>query len=220
MKMNNKKKLVFNLLFNLLSICLLFSVIMLILTNFTQDTGFDDSNLEKDIIDYEFCTMELFSEYEKGDSLKKYLISTKNAPSDEKYIKDLSKQITENHNTSLSKAEAIFDWVKKNISYFRYSDTNYGGEETLQKRVGNCVDTSHALVSLFRAEGIPARYVSGECEFTEGDLAGITVSHVWVQVLINNEWVVADGIYEKNKLGYVCNWNTSSYKLYKIYPNI
>jgi len=182
--------------------------------------SFNDSNLSKTPINNNIYTKELFNKYEKNDSLEKYLISTKNAPSEDEDIKELSKQITKNHNTTLSKAEAIFDWVKENISYSRYSDTKYGGAETIKKRKGNCVDTSHALVSLLRASNIPARYVSGKCEFIEGELAGSTTSHVWVQVLIDGEWMVADGIYEKNRLGYVTNWKTDSYEIYKIYSNI
>ncbi|MCL2115794.1 MAG: transglutaminase family protein [Methanobrevibacter sp.] len=165
-------------------------------------------------------TIELFSKYKKGDSLNKYLSSTKNAPSKGKYIKDLANQITKNHNTTLSKAEAIFDWVKNNIKYSRYSNTKYGGEKTIKNSKGNCVDNSHALTSLLRASNIPVRYVNGRCDFTKGDLARVTVSHVWVQVLINDQWMVADGIYKGNRLGYVANWKANSYKLYGFYPSI
>ncbi|MDR2967854.1 MAG: transglutaminase-like domain-containing protein [Methanobacteriaceae archaeon] len=165
-------------------------------------------------------TIELFSKYKKEDSLNKYLVSTKNAPSNGIYIKELANQITKNHNTTLSKAEAIFDWVKNNIKYSRYSNTKYGGENTIKNRRGNCVDTSHALVSLLRASNIPVRYVNGRCDFTKGDLAKVTVAHVWIQVLIDDQWMVADGIYKGNRLGYVTNWKANSYKHYGFYPSI
>jgi len=165
-------------------------------------------------------TIGLFNKYKSGDSLSKYLISTKNAPANSKYIKELAKQITKGHNTTLSKAEAIFDWVKNNIKYSGYGNTKYGGEKTIKQKRGNCVDTSHALVSLLRASNISARYVNGRCEFTKGDLAKITVAHVWVQVLVGNQWMVADGIYKGNRVGYVTNWKVNSYKFYGIYSSI
>jgi len=178
------------------------------------------SILKKSPINNNGYTLVLFSNYKKGDSLHKYLLSTKNSPSKEKYIKKLAKEITKNQNTTIGKAQAIFNWVKNNIKYSRYGYTKYGGEKTLKKRKGNCVDTSHALVSLFRASNIPARYVNGQCSFTKGDLAKVTVSHVWVQAKINNKWMVADGIYKGNRLGYVANWKVNSYKHYGFYPNI
>ena len=182
--------------------------------------SFNDSSPSNKFSNDDRYSKELFSKYDENDSLEKYLISTKNAQSDEEDIKELSNNITKNRNTTWSKAEAIFDWVKENISYSNYGDTKYGGAGTIKIRKGNCVDTSHALVSLLRANNIPARYVSGKCEFIEGDLAGSTTSHVWVQVLIDGEWVVVDGTYEGNRLGYVINWKTDSYKLYKFYSNI
>jgi len=213
----NKKGILF-------SICLLFSIILLnnvFLDNFSYGADLNNPNqVNKNFTNKANYTSKLFNTYKKGDSLKKYLIPTKNAPCNKKYIKDLSKKITENKNTTLSKAEAIFDWIKKNIKYSRYSNTKYGGEKTIKKHKGNCVDNSHALVSLLRASDIPSRYVNGRCQFTKGDLKGVTVAHVWVQVLVDNKWMVADGIYKGNKLGYVANWKVNSYKHYGIYPSI
>jgi len=165
-------------------------------------------------------TIELFNKYIMNDSLKKYLISTKNAPSNKKFIKALARQITKGHTTTFSKAEAIFDWVKNNIKYSRYSNTKHGGEKTIRQKKGNCVDNSHALTSLLRASKVPVRYVNGRCEFTKGDLARVTVAHVWVQVLVNDKWMVADGIYKGNRLGYVTNWKPETYKHFGIYPSI
>ncbi|KZX15737.1 transglutaminase-like domain-containing protein [Methanobrevibacter filiformis] len=164
-------------------------------------------------------SINLFSKY-KGDSKRKYLASTKNAPAKNKYIKNLAKKITKKSKTKIEKAEAIFNWVKTNIKYSRYSNTKYGGKKTIKYREGNCVDNTHAIVSLMRASGIPARYVNGRCKFTKGALAKVTVSHVWGQVLINNKWYVVDGTYRSNRLGYVANWKTNSYSLYGIYINI
>jgi hypothetical protein len=165
-------------------------------------------------------TVVLFNSYKKGDSLRKYLAATKNAPKNDVYIVKLANKVTKGETTVLGKAKAIFDWIKTNIKYSRYSNTKSGGKKTIKLKKGNCVDTSHALVTLLRASGIPARYLNGRCSFTKGDLKGVTVSHVWVQVLVGKKWMVADGIYKGNRLGYVGNWKVNSYSLYGKYPSI
>jgi len=165
-------------------------------------------------------TSALFDNYNNNDSIDKYLISTSHAEKDDDYIESLAKNITKNESTNLEKAEAIFDWVKNNIDYSRYSNTKYGGKNTIIYGIGNCVDTSHALVALLRASDIPARYVNGKCIFTKGELKCETVSHVWVQVLIDDKWMVADGIYDENKLGYVTNWDLNSHIVYGKYANL
>ncbi|MDR1818753.1 MAG: transglutaminase family protein, partial [Methanobrevibacter sp.] len=146
--------------------------------------------------------------------------STTNAKKNDDYIEGLAKNITKNKTTKLEKAEAIFDWVKNNLDYSGYVGTKYGAKKTIIIGRGNCVDTSHALVALLRASDIPARYVNGRCEFIEGELEGKTLSHVWIQVLIDDKWMVADGTYDENKLGYVTNWNPNSHSVYGIYPSL
>ena len=69
---------------------------------------------------------------------------------------------------------------------------------------------------MFRTADIPARYVHGTCKFTSGS----TYGHVWVQVLIDNKWTIADATSSKNSLGSVANWNTKSFSLKGIYSSI
>lgn len=150
------------------------------------------------------------------ESLDQYLISTKNCPIDSIAIKSLATNITKNSKTNLEKATNIFNWVRDQIDYSFYYNTRLGAESTLSKRYGNCVDHSHLLIALCRSSGIPARYVHGTCKFVSGNVYG----HVWVQILLDNTWVVADPISSKNSLGVVNNWYASSYKLNGKYNEI
>ena len=116
----------------------------------------------------------------------------------------------------MDKAIAIFDYVRDEIPYSYYYNTKYGAVGTLHSRIGNCVDQSHLSIALYRAAGLPARYVHGVCKFSDGDEGG----HVWVQVLIGDTWVVSDSINRRNSLGEVVNWNNYDYELNGYYSSL
>lgn len=152
-----------------------------------------------------------------GESLAKYLKASKNCQSNSAYIKKLSKKITKGCKSKLQKAKAIFNWVRDNVVYTSYYNTKYGAKNALINRKGNCVDQSHALISLYRASKIPARYVHGYCKFVSGHWYG----HVWTQVLVGKVWYVADASnYELNGFGHVNNWKYNSYSLYGKYSRL
>ena len=86
----------------------------------------------------------------------------------------------------------------------------------MNAKKGNCVDHSHLLAAMFRTAKLPTRYVHGTCKFTSGS----TYGHVWVQVLIDGTWTVADATSSKNSLGKIGNWNTKTYKLNGYYSSL
>ena len=98
------------------------------------------------------------------------------------------------------------------MGYSVYYNTKYGATGALSAKKGNCVDHSHLLVAMFRTAGLAARYVHGTCTFSSGS----TYGHVWVQVLIDGQWTVADATSSKNSLGKVANWNTKTFSLIEI----
>jgi len=152
-----------------------------------------------------------------GESLVLYLQKTKNCQVNDSVIKSLALNITNKYKTIYQKAEAIFNYVNENISYSFYYNTKYGAKSTISKKAGNCVDKSHLMVALCRSVNIPARYVHGTCNFISGNSYG----HVWVQVLVDNTWTVADPTHaDLNRFGIINNWNTNSYTLKGIYEEI
>lgn len=148
--------------------------------------------------------------------LSQYLKATTHCEVNNANIKNLVNSLIKGKTTAEAKAKAIFNYVRDTISYSFYYNTKYGAAGTLSSKKGNCVDHSHLLVAMFRAAGLPARYVHGTCTFSSGS----TYGHVWAQVLINNKWVIADATSSRNSLGSVANWNTKSFSLKGIYSQI
>ena len=145
--------------------------------------------------------------------LQKYLVATWHCQSTDSRIIALASSITQGSSSAKDRATKLFNWVRDNIGYSFYYDTNYGAVGVLNSRTANCVDTSHLLVALSRASGIPARYVHGVCKFSSGTWYG----HVWAQLYVDGTWYNADAISYRNSLGVINNWNTASYTLKDIY---
>lgn len=181
-------------------------------TNTTSKTNTTNKTTAKTTLKASTALLKacILNEKYLGESLSKYLASTKNCQVKNTAIKLLSNKLTKSLKTDYDKAQKIFNWVRDYVSYKKYANSLKGAAKTLSSKAGNCVDQSHLLVALTRAAGIPARYVHGQnCKFTSGYVSG----HVWAQVLVNNTWVVADTTSSKNTLGVIKNWNVNSYTL-------
>lgn len=148
--------------------------------------------------------------------LEPYLAESKNCDVSNPEIVALARQLTERLSSPFDKAKAIYNYVRDEIGYGYYFDTKYGALGALHTKIGNCVDQSHLSIALYRAAGLPARYVHGQCTFNDGDRYG----HVWVQVLVGDNWIVSDSINTRNSFGKVVNWNNYNYKLYGYFPYI
>ncbi|MBQ2665399.1 Ig-like domain repeat protein [Methanobrevibacter sp.] len=149
-------------------------------------------------------------------SLSKYLQATTNCQVKNSDIVNKAKDLTKGLTSELSKAKAIYNYVRDEISYSFYYNTKNGAVGTLNAGSGNCVDQAHLVIALFRAAGLEARYVHGTCKFSSGS----TYGHVWAQVLVGNTWYVADPTSSRNSLGTINNWNTNSFTLNGIYASL
>lgn len=129
--------------------------------------------------------------------LQIYLQATKNAQSNDPTIKALAAKITSGKTSTYDKAAAVFNWVRDNLGYSFYYNTKYGAVGALKAKTGNCVDTSHLVIALARAAGLPSRYAHGDVKFPSGS----TYGHVWAQIWVNGKWYTADGTSSKNTFG-------------------
>lgn len=148
---------------------------------------------------------------------QKYLEATKNCQSDSTTIKELATKITKGINTPYARAVAIYNWVRDNISYSFYYNTQKGALGTLSAKTANCVDTAHLVVALERAAGMPAQYEHVTAQFSSGTWYG----HVIALVYVNGVWYKADGTSSRNQFGVVNNWNTNTATVhgkYRILP--
>lgn len=100
------------------------------------------------------------------------------------YIQFLSSTITSSCTGDLEKTIALYNYVYNFRKDGGYVNLRYGDLKAILVNDGNCVDHTHAFISLARASGLAVRYVLGN------NPTG--VGHVWAQVCIDNEWIVAD----------------------------
>ncbi|WP_292759415.1 transglutaminase domain-containing protein, partial [Methanobacterium sp.] len=140
--------------------------------------------------------------------LLQYLQATTNCEVNDPRIIALAQSITSGATSSYDKAQRIFNWVRDNIDYSYYYDSQKGAIGTLSSGSANCCDHSHLIVALSRAAGLPARYVHGTCYFTT---SGAWYGHVWAQIYVNGQWYNADATSYRNELGVINNWNTNSW---------
>jgi RHS repeat-associated protein len=64
----------------------------------------------------------------------------------------------------------IYEWVKNNIDYVPYYGSKLGAIGTLYEKRANSWDQSSLLIAMYRAIGIPCRYVTGYIELEDDDL--------------------------------------------------
>jgi transglutaminase-like putative cysteine protease len=149
-------------------------------------------------------------------ALRPYLLATANCQSTNPTIIALAKSITKGSTSQYTSAVEIYNWVRDNINYAFYYNTQKGALGTLSSRSANCVDTAHLMVALERAAGIPARYEHIYAQFSSGNWYG----HVIAQVYVDGKWYYADGTSYRNSFGVVKNWNTATFEYEGVYASL
>jgi hypothetical protein len=152
-----------------------------------------------------------------ASDIAQYLQPTANCQSTNAQIIATANSIIQGATDPLTKATRIYNWVRDNIGYSFYYNTKNGAVGTLNAKTANCCDTTHLLIALERAAGIPAEYVHGYCQFTS---SGNWYGHVWAQLYVNGKWYTADAISLRNSFGVINNWNTATYTLYGVYKEL
>lgn len=97
-----------------------------------------------------------------------------------------------------SEVEAIFNFVRDHIRYLSDIsgvETLATPDKTLLCRIGDCDDQTVLLAAMLESIGHATRFVAA------GYIADDAVEHVYLQVLIDGEWVDADPT-EHFPLGY------------------
>lgn len=148
-------------------------------------------------------------------ALQIYIQPTTNCQSNNPTIIALAKSITMGSTNTNSKATALFNWVRDNIDYSFYYNSKNGALGTLTAKTANCCDTANLLVALSRAAGIPARYISADCDFS-----GTWYGHVYAQLYVDGTWHNADATSDRNLLGVINNWDTSNMVLKAVYAQL
>ena len=128
----------------------------------------------------------LFSFVTLKETKEDHLKATKHCQVNDPYIQAAATKLKKT--TEIETAKNIFRAVQKYIDYEQYSDTKRGAVKTLKDKRGNCADQAHLLVALFRAAGIPARYVHAP-------------GHYWTQCRVGDKIYDCDPTNSKHKFG-------------------
>lgn len=95
-------------------------------------------------------------------------------------------------------AQKLLDFVQTSIRYVKdvhEVETISTPEKTLAGRIGDCDDQTTLLAALYESVGYPTRFV------VAGYQDARVMEHVYLQVLVNGEWLDADPT-ESHPLGW------------------
>ena len=99
----------------------------------------------------------------------------------------------------------IFNWVKNNISYTGPVAKPAGALNALKLGKGDCTEFMCLFTALCRADGIPARGVSGFIAHKNGKLNS-AMRHDWAEFFSGDRWHLADpqrGVFDSNYADYI-----------------
>jgi len=131
------------------------------------------------------------SKVEKYDTnseiYKEYTKPSQKVESDDSEIVAMAKNIVGNETNPYKKANRIYGWVVKNITY-EVQDQELGARYAFYNRKGDCTEFSTLFVAMCRSQGIPARLVHGYL-YSSDTSAG----HMWAEFYLPPYgWVPAD----------------------------
>jgi transglutaminase-like putative cysteine protease len=92
---------------------------------------------------------------------------------------------------ALASARAIYEWVRKNLSYAGYIADELGARYALENRRGDCTEYADLAAALARSLDIPARVLGGYVLESDAVLRAGDY-HNWTEVWTGDRWVLLD----------------------------
>jgi hypothetical protein len=128
----------------------------------------------------------------KKESIDKgiYLTSEKYIELESPYVKDIAGQF--NAGTATESAKNIYEWLVNNIQPENYTADKKGAVYALKNKTGDCTEAMYAFVALARANGIPARGVSGYWVPGDSSIINAADYHDWAEFYDGKRWVLVD----------------------------
>ncbi len=141
----------------------------------------------------------------KSDSAKsaQYLQSQKYIEADSAEVKELAAQLK--GKTATETAKNIHQWLVNNISPSSYTVDSKGAVYLLKNRTGDCTEFMYTFIALARANGVPARGVTGFWIPGDSSLINAADYHDWAEFYDGEHWLLVDPL--KN----IFNENTNNY---------
>ena len=96
-----------------------------------------------------------------------------------------------------SKVQAINKWVAKNLKNKNFETSFAPADEVARTLSGDCTEHGVLTAAMCRAEGIPARVVTG---LVYANQLGGFGFHMWNEVYVNRRWVAIDSAFDQNQV--------------------
>ena len=121
---------------------------------------------------------------------------------DPESVRATAQAVSGSASTLLETVDGVVRWIHANIRYERgNTSVNTTAADVLESGSGVCQDMTHLGLAMLRAQGVPARYVSGLLTRQPGE------THAWLEFLHPTQgWLPADptrGIIELNGTDYL-----------------
>ena len=157
--------------------------------------------LEQNVIFEDIDIEDYNTKIAEDSSLDRYLVSTTYWEVDDGYIKEEASTIAKDKYTISDLLEADYNYVNEHLEYDQAKATSanvrIGAKAALQGGASVCMEYSDALITILRAQGIPARAAVGYAEIGDDPESNDLLRHQWVQVWIPDYgWLTIDPTYE------------------------
>ncbi|PUA27857.1 MAG: hypothetical protein B0W54_15125 [Cellvibrio sp. 79] len=142
----------------------------------------------------------------KSDSAKpaEYLASQKYIEMDSTEIKELAAQLK--GNTATETANNIHQWLVNNVTPSSYTADSKGAAYLINNKTGDCTEFMYAFIALARANGVPARGISGFWIPGDSSLINAADYHDWAEFYDGDRWVLVDSsknIFDESYSNYI-----------------
>ncbi len=151
--------------------------------------------------------------------IESYLKKNKYWPIDDEYIVQESNKLLDGKILLSEVIRGDYQYVNDNLEYDKNKATSenerIGASKALQGGASVCMEYADVMITLLRAQGIPARAAIGYANLTE-TAQDDHVRHQWVQIWIpDNGWISVDPTFESTnmKIGQMVDrilWETFS----------
>lgn len=132
-----------------------------------------------------------------------YLQAQKYVEVDSPEIKELAAQLK--GKTKLETAKNIHQWLVNNITPSSYTADSKGAVYLVKNKTGDCTEFMYAFMALARANGIPARGISGFWIPGDSSLINAADYHDWAEFYDGDRWVLVDSskvVFDSEYLNY------------------
>jgi len=135
-----------------------------------------------------------------ADERQSYLLPELYVNSDSDQIIHLANSLR--GDSEFESSRLVYEWVSQNVQALKYNIKPKAALNVIQERQGDCTDMMFLVVSLLRAQGIPARMLAGYIADRDSLKLDSSMYHNWAEFYDGSRWVISDPQRKKFDQGY------------------